>query len=513
MPGTPVKIGPFVGGLNTYSGPTSIADNEARELINFDIDIDGSLKTRPPVNNYWGDDASTCEFKILCMYRDSAGANYAIITENYDSGAKYTVAFSFNTQVRTIIYNGIATAAVQYSNKVWIVSPVGSTWSGSWEPIGGYAAVAGMPPGNSIAVYKDRLFIATVGGDGASITRVKFSGPANPSSWTGTDLFEVATGDGQNIIKLLSFDGTIAIFKKDSTYLFGYDTSPTKGQVQIINAIIGLATDTSLAIYENAIYAMHKDSVYKISGWNWSLVNLKVPFGYFNPNGYPQDKSSDLSIVEDRLFVRYYSKYYVFGLKTQSWTEWSFTGSGRSPTQWFRLPTFNATLGTFEYFSAGAYKSSAKELLIFKDAYEASNPEDIQASVATKIYNFDVPYSFKRLFWWGVDMLSKSPVTFLVQPTAYSTTTKWGQILGIPMPQLGTWGRPLDVPLDVTDYSSFSNPTGSRLYIKLLKALRFRQVSFKLSSTVDGTTATGPLRIFSLTAFVDNKQLISKRSS
>src|SRR3546814_8793793 len=44
-----VKIGPFVGGMNTYSGPTSISDNEAVELLNVDIDLDGTVVSRPPL--------------------------------------------------------------------------------------------------------------------------------------------------------------------------------------------------------------------------------------------------------------------------------------------------------------------------------------------------------------------------------------------------------------------------------------------------------------------------------
>src|SRR6185503_10440488 len=49
MPGQPVKIGPFVGGMNTYSGPSAIADNEAVEIKNMEIDLDGSLTSRPAI--------------------------------------------------------------------------------------------------------------------------------------------------------------------------------------------------------------------------------------------------------------------------------------------------------------------------------------------------------------------------------------------------------------------------------------------------------------------------------
>ena len=49
MSGTPVKIGPFVNGLNILNEPTTIADTECVELINFDVDLDGSIVSRPPI--------------------------------------------------------------------------------------------------------------------------------------------------------------------------------------------------------------------------------------------------------------------------------------------------------------------------------------------------------------------------------------------------------------------------------------------------------------------------------
>lgn len=49
MSGTPVKIGPFTNGLNILNEPTTIADTECVELLNFDVDLDGSIVSRPPI--------------------------------------------------------------------------------------------------------------------------------------------------------------------------------------------------------------------------------------------------------------------------------------------------------------------------------------------------------------------------------------------------------------------------------------------------------------------------------
>ena len=42
MPGAPIQVGPFVGGLNTFSDATAIADNELTVCENFELDLDGS---------------------------------------------------------------------------------------------------------------------------------------------------------------------------------------------------------------------------------------------------------------------------------------------------------------------------------------------------------------------------------------------------------------------------------------------------------------------------------------
>ena len=131
----------------------------------------------------------------------------------------------------------------------------------------------------------------------------------------------------------------------------------------------------------------------------------------------------------------------------------------------------------------------------------------------TKTYDFEVPYTFKRLFHWGVDLFSKSVVEFSVIPTAYNVPIKWSELKTLKWSQLKTWAKPLDVSLNVTDSISGANPSNTRIYVKLLKSLRFRQLAFRLSSTVTGSNTTGPLRVFSITAFVSNKELVSKKVS
>jgi hypothetical protein len=78
---------------------------------------------------------------------------------------------------------------------------------------------------------------------------------------------------------------------------------------------------------------------------------------------------------------------------------------------------------------------------------------------------------------------------------------------------LGNHIRPLSISIDVSGSMQIGNVAGDRLFVKLIKGMRFRQIYFTLSGQTNGTTLEGPLRIYSIVAFIDNKQLVSKELS
>lgn len=671
MPGQPVRIGPFVGGMNTYSGPSAIGDNEAVEIINLDIDLDGALASRPPVAIETAPVAEASH--IIGVYRSTLDVVYIIYAFTGSVRAYNTSDGSWTT-----IAAVAATACIQYNDKLYIVrAPSGATQGGyKWDPVGGAAAIAAMPRGFSACVYKERMFIsASRNGDETSINRVKFSNPANPEAWTSTDYFDASAGDGQDITKLFVFDSGIVIFKTDSTYVFAYESDPSKGQVQIVSSRIGANNNFSVIEFENNMFVMHESKVYRISNWNWEHANFKIPFEYNNPYGISIADGSSLSLLNNRLVCRYFSNYYVMGLKTGAWAKWVFgdrknilsnstfegnttgwsagggrmditrplgapavdgiyvmrgtanvamgavsgyfggpnstpvigetytasfyvrppvdgtfrctlissTGTGSTvssvhgtptfcpagvwtrlsvtaqhdpvatnirvyaynmnamvigdyfevdailnekgdlllpyfsgelvyaPSEFIENPNISPLTGATRYF-AGSTTSQAPNFYYFEDRISGF-VEKIDTRLVTKSYDFGPSYSFKRLFWWGVDLLSRARITFKVTPVVYAVPTTWGQLVGIPFTSLGTWGRPLEPSLDVTDEVQSKNPSGARIFAKILKSLRFRQVFFTLESTVDGTSATGPLRVFSLTASVESKQQVVKKVS
>jgi hypothetical protein len=356
------------------------------------------------------------------------------------------------------------------------------------------------------------MFIsASRNGDENSINRVKFSNAADPSTWTVTDYFDVSAGDGDDITKIKVFDSSIVIFKSDSTYVFAYESSPTKGLVQQVSGTIGANNNYSVVEYENNLFAMHESNVYRISNWNWELANIKVPFEYRNVNAIGPTEKSSLSVLGSRIICRYYDKYYVLGTKTGAWSKWDFSTAGHTPSEFIVNPNINDVSGAANYYACDYVAANAK-FYAFADG-KFNTDETFTARLVTKSYDFGPSYSFKRLFWWGADILGSGATTFKVVPFVFNVATKWGDILGKTEVQLGTWGRPLDISLDVTDTANAKNTNNYRTFVKLLKGLRFRQLQFILEVPYQGLNSASPYRIFSLTAFVDSKEVVSKKVS
>ncbi len=508
MSGTPVKIGPFVNGLNILNEPTTIADTECVELINFDVDLDGSIVSRPPIVEI--DNGIPGGSHYIGMFISSTGTVYFI----YQIGTSCRAYDVAGNSWSTISSNIIASNCVQYQNKLWIVADISSaTNGGSWEPVGGFVVVASMPRGIFSCIYKERLFIAT-GPGSTNPSRINFSGAANFSSWTGTDFFDVANGDGQYILRIHSWAGQIAVFKQNSTYTFGYDSLPAKGVTQLQSSTIGITATWALAEYENTLFVLWGNYLYSITNWNWDQVNVKVPFSLYSYKIKTSWTDFTISVVNNRLVIRYFDNFYIYGLKTRAFSMWRFNKASYTPSSFIRYPLIDTATGQ-TFFVAADYDKSKSRLYKLVDVLDGAAIETFDCSVVTKTYDFNVPYTFKRLFHWGVDLFSKTPVQFKVIPIAYSIPVTWGQLKTnhAKWSALKTWGRVLDFSLDVTDSASTANPANVRTYIKLLKSLRFRQLAFKIVSTVDGSVNTGPLRVFSVTAFTSNKELVTKKIS
>lgn len=509
MPGEPVVLGPFLGGLNKASDPSIINDAEVSECINFELDLDGSLVSRPPFTVHSGAGSFTERIVFLGVAVFSAGTY--IIGSNTNGVYRWVPGGAW-----TLITNTFqARAAVQYADKVWLIAKPGSANpGGSWDPIGGFVADADIPKGEAAVVYKERLFVAPGYAAVGNSNRLWFSEPGAFSSWPSTNFFDINPGDGEKLIDLVVYNNNLMLFKKDSVYALSYATKPTDAQLVNVTRTVGASRYRCVTQFENSIFTFHEGNIYELVNFDFTRINTKLPFSYDAGNAGTRSEEVFLSLFGERLIVRYYNKIYVYGLRTKTWSEWKSADlNGHNFGPLVAYPSAIASRVDTSYYGGSSILSNL-DVVEIKNGYDSTRAEvtDIVCKVRTKLYDIGVAHRFKRLFWWGVDFLSNTELTGRAIPTVANFAITWGQASAYTWGQArsSTWGSPMSTPPDIV--TTYSNTTGglNRKFAKFLKALRFRQIAFEVELKTSGSTDEGPCRVMSITAIVLAKQKVTQ---
>jgi len=139
--------------------------------------------------------------------------------------------------------------------------------------------------------------------------------------------------------------------------------------------------------------------------------------------------------------------------------------------------------------------------------------ESFTCKVKTKIYDFETPVEWKRLFWWAADLSAAGTVTAKAYVVALSgTNTTWDTLDLTTWDELDTrtWDRLSDADAVVTTTRTISADIPQRALLKLENALRFRRIYFEVYLNCDGTSATAPAQIFTLTPMIGIKAKVTQ---
>lgn len=366
MPATPLRLGPFVGGLNTGSDPTAIADAELVECTNLELDIDGSLVSRPPIQELDGHRSWTQRINLLCE-ATFAGSTYLIGSNS--SGTYYYLDGNWS-----FIQGNEAAAAVQYAGAVYFIAPPNSGLDGGkWTPGGSYTPIAALPRGRCAVIHKERLFVGRGIDATTNESRIQFSDVGNFESWPASNFIDVGQGDGTKLIDLCVYQDNLLIFKSQSTYVLAYDIRPTDAVVKKISATIGVDGQHCVCSYENQVYIMHNARVYELINYDFNQLNVKVPFvrDQTSPSAFSQTEQVFVTLLNDRLVCRYYARVYVFNLLTKTWCEWE---SAREKLNYFGpIVTLHPPTGN-EYY-AGSCITAFTTFMRLRDESTATDKE------------------------------------------------------------------------------------------------------------------------------------------
>lgn len=512
-----ITLGPFVGGLNTQADPSAISDTDLAECINLELDIQGtSLTARPPLVGLAGPSTST---RLLAIGNAVFGTDSYVILANASGVWAYKLSDGSFTSITNNASN--PTCAIQYDNKVWIIARPGSSANGgSWTPSGTFTVISGMPKGGAAVIYKERMWIAPGQFATTNDSRLYFSNIADPATWTtATDFFDLSPGDGQKLIDLVVVNNNLTLFKNDSTYVLTYSTAPTDGTIIKANNNIGATRQHCMQTHENSIYVLHEGNVYKIDNYNFVNISTKVPFNptVLTPGTYTEEMH--LSKIGNRLIVRFFDKTYSYGLKTNSWSEWRTENSDLNALgPIVEHPNINATQ-PFLMYVAGQSISTRTFITSIWDGHTSSRvertvstPVAVKCRIKTKNYDFGLGYQFKKLKYWGADILTTKDVVGTASPITFGVSVTWSDVAIYEWNNLGSWASPLITNPDiVTEVVAIAGSL--RRFMKFLKALRFRQVNFAVDMTTDGSLSDGPCRLYTLTIFAVPKQHTSKQVS
>lgn len=501
MPGDPIRLGPFVGGINQLSDPTAVQDNELVDAVNMDLDLDGSYIGRPPIY-VRTNPASGTNLRLLGYY--ITAAHQRLVAANsgglwlYESGV-----WSFVAGTSTVN----AAAMVQYDDKAFIVADVTSAGAGGYiDDTGAYTVQSAIKKGGAAVVHKERIFIVPGPSQtGSNSTLLQGSAPADFLTYP-VSIF-INKGDGQKLIDIVIYNDNLLLFKEDSTYVLAYDASPTDAVTRKINSTIGVASTNCVVAYENQLYVLHRNSVYEVTNYDFAKINSKVPFLFDSTKPGPWSTSTFLTLLGDRLVVKYHARIYVFGLKAKVWTRWDTGTKYIGPA--VAMPIRGEVNAVPEFVLATAV-STANVVYGFRDIIDGSNGETINCLIKTKNYDYGVPHRYKRLMWWGADVSTMSAITGTLQPVIINFSVTWDQLEAYTWDEIAvnTWDQPLSIPVIIQNVVGAQSAL--RKFVKFPKPIRFRQVNFQVEFSYDGTNITGPVRFFTLTSIIGTKEHVSK---
>jgi hypothetical protein len=562
-----LKIGPFSGGINTASDGSAIADNELVDCVNFDVDLDGSLKSRPPWRVLYGIQTSVtdttapkCSQTVLGTFV-YGGVRFILFTLHIETTTTITdsvrIYYMDGVNAGNVVQIGTGrfSRAIRYGDDIYIVPDINTTHGGLKYSLndGVVTVLATMPTGYSAAVYKDRLWIT---GRRAVVTaqnnvtggssRLFFSNLGDFTGWPTSQFFDINPGDGDATQELVVYQDNLLIFKDSATYVLAYDTQPTAATLLVVNPDIGVQGPRTVVSYENSVFLQMHNKVYEMANYDFNLISVKMPFEYDTtvPTTAPYGTSSQsfkwpifISLVGDRLISRFYNRLYIYHTRLRAWTRYEsndtnihylgpiveLDSTNAGPVRgWKTFIATSALTLTPDSFSFDGTENNwfrYTKLFIMEDRYEESNtefgntldttPVDIDLDIKTKIYDIGVSHRFKRLFHWGVDVITGKDVTGILTPFSIEYRVTWETLHNYHWHDLQTWGYPLYGNPATTQIQ----PVESGLYrrfIRFPKSLRFRLLQFQVQMMTSGSTVDGPARLYSLTAFIASKQLVPK---
>lgn len=388
----PFKVSAFTG-LNTYIDETRIADTEATELINLDLNPGGELTKRPPTHL---SGTYTPGGKLFGLFNVASVGSVFIASSNANL-YKSSDGLTWTLIGATPNINNNS-QAIQYVDKVYF-----STFSGVYVYDGvTVSLIVGSPSSQFITVFRDRLFVT-----GATMaSRLYFSDSLDPTTWTGTNFIDVSAGDGDELSGLYPLHDKLLIFKNKSIWSLYVQGSPIAWIMRLSIQNVGAFSGDTIVEIENIIYFVSYNGVYRTDGTDFICISdpianillALVPEANFLYCARFRDKYV-LSISTGANI----SNIYIFYPKLGGWSRWELTLNSRILYLQYCKRLGSGTSFDRLYFVDSPLGAGSVRLLYINDNLLTLNEIcldegnlDYPIKYISKIFDYSLEGNFKR---------------------------------------------------------------------------------------------------------------------
>ena len=520
-----ISLKDFSGGLNNFWDPSSIGQTEVPYLINMEFTPTGALTSRPavvestlpaiPTQYVSGSSGPKHNIEILGYFNATDEVRWLVAAVGTKT---YILNIDDATPTWTEIWDHRATGFVQYAYEIVLCKA--TTGGLRYNPATSTATViATMPALDGLVIFRERFFGWGVA-DTTKNTEMHWSDltaigtGSSVWDWNIDSVTQVGYGDGSGISRIVPDYSNLWIFKDGSTYSYTFSDLPEEGTLSLVQKGIGAENKYCVTPYQNGYVVFDDTTVYKFLNGQFTPLNAqKIRFKDAN---LPEDTDllfpHAVSIFGDRAIVFFYGSLYVLNLLTGTWSQWQSVTNVAYFAQ--TPPGPNHLQYDWAFVATADTSLTAPKLYRIEDQPVASTgSETFTCHMRTRIYDFETPAEWKRLYWWAIDLAADGDVTATVTAIAASATARsWDQISTTTWDVLDTrtWDRILSEDAYVTTVRTLNEGVPQRSLLKLEHSIRFRRAYFEVYFTCDGTAETSPAQIFSITPMVGVKAKMTK---
>ncbi len=358
----------FGGGLNLKDKADAIAPNEAVEATDVVFTETGAVQSRPGYEIFTSSTLTNPVDSLHPFYTTSgtkqllAGCGTRLEALNTSGG----VVASLTGLTATGGTSGpwywdfcrVGTASAEYAY-AGNGENVLKRWDGS-----SWSSIANTPQGGALCVTpsSNRLVVARfkgtaggpTGGAGTSNpSRVYFSDPGAPETWTSTNYIDLDPGDGEVIQAAITWREYVFVFKETKFYVFTGESTDADGNpvfnYRKIDTGVGACAPRGVAADENGVYFIHLTGVYVTTGEAPVKISEKIDTvftgtspPYYDP-GYLVTSTAyrcGLGVWQGKVLVGMPvngsgTRNFVYDTRDQWWTIWALGGRAHFST--FRI--------------------------------------------------------------------------------------------------------------------------------------------------------------------------------